>query len=221
MEKELQNRILSSIVAIPLSFFFIIKGSFLFTFFIITIFLATSYEWFMMSKNKSYHYIGYLFLIFSFYTVYCIRNDFGDDGENLVFFLFIFLICISTDIGGYIFGKFFKGPKLIKISPNKTYSGMLGGYIFSFIIIFLLFEYSELLFNANTKWLPKVYLHIVIISTVSQIGDIIISYFKRLSKIKDTGKIIPGHGGILDRIDGMIFAFPFAYIVYYLNILES
>ena len=221
MEKELQNRILSSIVAIPLSFFFIIKGSFLFTFFIITIFLATSYEWFMMSKNKSYHYIGYLFLIFSFYTVYSIRNDFGDDGENLVFFLFIFLICISTDIGGYIFGKIFKGPKLIKISPNKTYSGMLGGYIFSFIIIFLLFEYSELLFNTNTKWLPKVYLHIVIISTVSQIGDIIISYFKRLSKIKDTGKIMPGHGGILDRIDGMIFAFPFAYIVYYLNILES
>jgi len=221
MEKELQNRILSSIVAIPLSFFFIIKGSFLFTFFIITIFLATSYEWFMMSKNKSYHYIGYLFLIFSFYTVYSIRNDFGDDGENLVFFLFIFLICISTDIGGYIFGKIFKGPKLIKISPKKTYSGMVGGYIFSFIIIFLLFEYSELLFNTNTKWLPKVYLHIVIISTVSQIGDIIISYFKRLSKIKDTGKIIPGHGGILDRIDGMIFAFPFAYIVYYLNILES
>ena len=220
MEKELQKRILSSIVAIPLSFFFIIKGSFLFTFFIITIFLATSYEWFMMSKNKSYHYIGYLFLIFSFYTVYSIRNDFGDDGENLVFFLFIFLICISTDIGGYIFGKIFKGPKLIKISPNKTYSGMLGGYIFSFIIIFLLFEYSELLFNTNTKWLPKVYLHIVIISTVSQIGDIIISYFKRLSKIKDTGKIIPGHGGILDRIDGMIFAFPFAYVVYYLNILE-
>ena len=220
MEKELQNRILSSIVAIPLSFFFIIKGSFLFTFFIITIFFATSYEWYMMSKNKSYHYIGYLFLIFSFYTVYSIRNDFGDDGENLVFFLFIFLICISTDIGGYIFGKIFKGPKLIKISPNKTYSGMLGGYIFSFIIIFLLFEYSELLFNTNTKWLPKVYLHIVIISTVSQIGDIIISYFKRLSKIKDTGKIIPGHGGILDRIDGMIFAFPFAYVVYYLNILE-
>ena len=219
MEKELQNRILSSIVAIPLSFFFIIKGSFLFTFFIITIFLATSYEWFMMSKNKSYHYIGYLFLIFSFYTVYSIRNDFGDDGENLVFFLFIFLICISTDIGGYIFGKIFKGPKLIKISPNKTYSGMLGGYIFSFIIIFLLFEYSELLFNTNTKWLPKVYLHIVIISTVSQIGDIIISYFKRLSKIKDTGKIIPGHGGILDRIDGMIFVFPFVYFVTAISII--
>ena len=71
------------------------------------------------------------------------------------------------------------------------------------------------------KWLPKIYFHIILISTVSQIGDIIISYFKRLSKIKNTGKIIPGHGGMLDRIDGMIFAFPFAYIVYILNILEA
>tara|TARA_X000001036_G_scaffold324076_1_gene302571 strand:+ start:256 stop:924 length:669 start_codon:yes stop_codon:yes gene_type:complete len=221
INKELQKRILSSIVLIPLSLFFIIKGSFLFTFFIIIIFLVTSYEWFLMSKNKSYHYIGYLFLIFSFYTVYSLRNDFGDEGENLVFFLFILLICISTDVGGYLFGKIFKGPKLIKISPNKTYSGMLGGYLCSFIIIFLLFEYSEKLFATNTKLLPKVYLHIIIISTASQIGDIIISYFKRLSKIKDTGKIIPGHGGILDRIDGMIFAFPFAYIIYLTNILET
>ena len=220
MEKELQKRIFSSIILIPLSLFFIIKGSFLFTFFIIIIFLVTSYEWFMMSKNKKYHYIGYFFLTFSFYTVYSFRNNFGNEGESLVFFLYILLICISTDIGGYLFGKIFKGPKLTKISPNKTYSGMLGGYLFSFTIIFLLFEYSELLFDTNTKWLPKVYFHIIIISTASQIGDIIISYFKRLSKIKDTGKIIPGHGGILDRIDGMIFAFPFAYIVYSLNILE-
>ena len=221
MEKELQKRIFSSIILIPLSLFFIIKGSFLFTFFMIIIFLVTSYEWFMMSKNKKYHYIGYFFLTFSFYTVYSFRNNFGNEGESLVFFLYILLICISTDIGGYLFGKIFKGPKLTKISPNKTYSGMLGGYLFSFIIIFLLFEYSELLFDTNTKWLPKVYFHIIIISTASQIGDIIISYFKRLSKIKDTGKIIPGHGGILDRIDGMIFAFPFAYLVYSLNILES
>ena len=80
---------------------------------------------------------------------------------------------------------------------------------------------TNILFDANTKWLPIVYFHIILISTISQIGDIIISYFKRLSKIKDTGKIIPGHGGIMDRIDGMIFAFPFAYIVYFFNILEK
>ena len=221
INKELQKRIFSSIILIPIAIFFIIKGSFLFNFFIIIIFLISSYEWYMMSKKKNYHYFGYFFLIFSFYAVYQLRNNFGDESESLIVFLFILLICISTDIGGFLFGKIFKGPKLTKISPNKTYSGMIGGYLFSIAIIFFFFEYSEFLFDTNTKWLPKVYFQIILISTISQIGDIIISYFKRLSKIKDTGKIIPGHGGLLDRIDGMIFAFPFAYIVYFLNILET
>ena len=221
INKELQKRILSSLILIFLSLFFILKGSILFNFFLTIIFLVTSYEWYMMSKKKNYHYIGYPFLIFSFYTVYQLRNNFGDQSESLIFFLFILLICISTDIGGFLFGKIFKGPKLTKISPNKTYSGMIGGYLLSIVTIFFLFEYSEFLFDTNTKWLPKVYFHIILISTISQIGDIIISYFKRLSKIKDTGKIIPGHGGILDRIDGMIFAFPFAYIFYFFNILET
>ena len=221
INKELQKRIFSSIILIPIAIFFIIKGSFLFNFFIIVIFLISSYEWYMMSKKKNYHYFGYFFLIFSFYAVYQLRNNFGDESESLIVFLFILLICISTDIGGFLFGKIFKGPKLTKISPNKTYSGMIGGYFFSIATIFFLFQYSEFLFDINTKWLPKVYVHIILISTISQIGDIIISYFKRLSKIKDTGKIIPGHGGLLDRIDGMIFAFPFAYIFYFLNILET
>ena len=221
INKELQKRIFSSIILIPIAIFFIIKGSFLFNFFITIIFLVASYEWYTMSKKKNYHYFGYFFLIFSFYAVYQLRNNFGDESENLIVFLFILLICISTDIGGFLFGKIFKGPKLTKISPNKTYSGMIGGYLFSIAIIFFFFEYSEFLFDTNTKWLPKVYFQIILISTISQIGDIIISYFKRLSKIKDTGKIIPGHGGLLDRIDGMIFAFPFAYIVYFLNILET
>ena len=221
INKELQKRIFSSIILIPIAIFFIIKGSFLFNFFIIIIFLISSYEWYMMSKKKNYHYFGYFYLIFSFYAVYQLRNNFGDESESLLVFLFILLICISTDIGGFLFGKIFKGPKLTKISPKKTYSGMIGGYLFSIVTIFFLFEYSEFLFDTNTKWLPKVYFQIILISTISQIGDIIISYFKRLSKIKDTGKIIPGHGGLLDRIDGMIFAFPFAYIVYFLNILET
>jgi phosphatidate cytidylyltransferase len=83
---------------------------------------------------------------------------------------------------------------------------MIGGYFFSLISLSLFFQYYE--FEFKIKWL----FFILIISTVSQLGDIIISYFKRLSKIKDTGKIIPGHGGLLDRVDGMIFAFPFAWI---------
>ena len=217
---NLTKRIFSSIILISISIFFILKGSFLFNLFITIIFLIASYEWFMMSKKKNYHYFGYFFLIFSFYTVYDLRNNFGDESESLVFFLFVLLICISTDIGGFLFGKIFKGPKLTKISPNKTYSGMIGGYLFSFVIIFFLFEYSEFLFDEKTKWLPIVYFHIILISTISQIGDIVISYFKRLSKIKDTGNLIPGHGGLLDRIDGLLFAMPVAYIIFYLNVLK-
>ena len=219
MKIELRKRIISSLILIPFTFFFIIKGSYLFSFFLIICFLLTAYEWHIMSKKKNYHYHGYLFLIFSFYTVYSLRINFED--ESLFLFLFILLICISTDIGGYIFGKILKGPKLTKISPNKTYSGMIGGYFFSFLIVLVLFKYSEFLFDINARWVPKVFVSIILISTISQIGDIIISYFKRLSKIKNTGKIIPGHGGILDRIDGMIFAFPFAYIMFSLNILGT
>ena len=117
-------------------------------------------------------------------------------------------ICISTDIGGYIFGKVFKGPKLTKISPNKTYAGMIGGFFLSLLTILLYFDYLD--YTVTITW----FITTILISSVSQIGDIIISYFKRLSKIKNTGNIIPGHGGLLDRIDGMIFAFPFCYGIF-------
>ena len=228
MKDELLKRILSSIILIPLAFFFIIKGSFFFIFFVLICFLIASYEWHMLSKKSDYYLIGYMFLIISFYSVYSLRNNFGD--ENILIFLFVFLICISTDIGGYVFGKIFKGPKLIKkISPNKTFSGMIGGYFLSILVINVFFNYSYILkydfdalkyYGAETlkqvepNFDYKVFIMIILLSTVSQIGDIIISYFKRLSKVKDTGKIIPGHGGILDRIDGMIFTFPFAYLIY-------
>ena len=124
----------------------------------------------------------------------------------------VIITCISTDIGGYIFGKTFKGPKLTKISPKKTYSGMIGGYFLSMINVIVFLKYMEFVYDIN--FLLKILIFVVIISTVSQIGDIIISFFKRKSKIKDTGKIIPGHGGLLDRIDGMIFAFPFSLVIF-------
>ena len=199
MSKELIKRVLSSIILLPLVLYFIIQGSYYLIFFTTICFLVASYEWVKMVKKINYKLLGIIFLIFSFYSFY----------ESTINYLwsFVILVCISTDIGGYVFGKFFKGPKLTKISPNKTYSGMIGGYFLSLIITTLYF-----------KWLNhevSIYLiiSIILISTVSQVGDIIISYFKRLSKIKNTGKIIPGHGGLLDRIDGMIFAFPFFYII--------
>ena len=212
MNKELQKRIFSSFILIPLSFFFIIKGSYLFNFFLLICLLITSFEWFYMSKRKKYHLFGYIFLIFAFYSAYVLRNNFAD--ENLIIFLLIIITCISTDVGGYVFGKTFKGPKLIKISPNKTFSVMIGGYILSVIFIYVFFYYSYLFYDGITIFTLETLIIILLISTVSQIGDITISYFKRLSNIKDTGKIIPGHGGLLDRIDGMIFAFPFSYIMF-------
>tara|TARA_Y100000590_G_C15725543_1_gene1015122 strand:- start:3159 stop:3509 length:351 start_codon:yes stop_codon:yes gene_type:complete len=113
-------------------------------------------------------------------------------------------------MGGFIFGKIFKGPKLTKISPNKTYAGMIGSYLLSIIVI-LLYENKFEFNNMNNIELPIV---VLLISSVSQLGDIIISYFKRNSNIKNTGNIIPGHGGLLDRIDGMIFAIPFTFLIF-------
>ena len=175
MKREFQKRLLSSLILMPICFFLIIKGSILFNLFLLVCFLITVYEWYMMSKKKSYHIFGYFFLIISFFSVYSLRND-----ENEIsFFLFLLIIitCISTDIGGYIFGKIFKGPKLTKLSPNKTYSGMMGSYVLSIISIYLFTENSNLLINETYEFTTGLFLLILITSTLSQIGDIIISLF--------------------------------------------
>jgi phosphatidate cytidylyltransferase len=215
MKIELIKRIISSIILIPTALFFIIKGSFLFNFFIFICFLITIYEWHSMTKHKSYNIFGFMFLIVSFYSIYKLRNDFNSDFDLL---LFVTFICVSTDMGGYIFGKTFKGPKLTKISPKKTYSGVIGGYLLS--IMFINFYLNSSHLNTQINLTKDTFILIILISTVSQLGDIMISYFKRQSKIKDTGKIIPGHGGLLDRIDGMVFAFPFSYLVFSTNIFK-
>ena len=212
MSDELKKRILSSILLIPTVLVIIIKGSLIFNLFLIISFFIILYEWHIMRKNKNYYYLGILFLIFSFYTIYKIYYF----NNNYLNFLFVLLICISTDIGGYTFGKLFKGPKLISISPNKTYSGVIGGYLFSIISLTLFFNLS-FFFSDKTDVLFSTYIMTILISSVSQFGDILVSYFKRLSNIKDTGNVIPGHGGLLDRADGMIFAFPFSYVILLTN----
>jgi len=202
MNQEIIKRILSSIIIIAIAFFFIIKGSFFFIFFLSICFFITSFEWYKMTKNKNYFLLGLVFLILSFLSAFLLRNIFLKD------FFLVILICISTDIGGFVFGKTFKGSKLIKISPNKTYSGMIGSFFLSIISAFFYTNYYDLIY-----WTDNVlFITVILISSVSQIGDLTVSYFKRISKIKNTGKIIPGHGGLLDRIDGMIFAIPFAFI---------
>ena len=211
MLNEVEKRILSSLILVPIAIFFIIQGSIFFIFFLTILYLVTTYEWFKMSKNFFLlQFAGIIFLSFSFYSTYTIRE------EGFEFFLFIVTICIFTDIGGYMFGKIFKGPKLGFISPNKTYSGVVGSFIMSFISALIFVKYFEiaLIFNTDNLFL---FLIILFISLISQIGDLIISFFKRKAKLKDAGKILPGHGGLLDRIDGLIFVMP---VIYFLLLLK-
>ena len=212
MKNELIKRIISSVILIPTVFLIISLGSHFFNLFITICFLIISYEWYEMAKKKNYVFFGYFFLIFSFYSIYKLRNIYG---EGFDFVLLIVLICICSDIGGFLFGKIFKGPKLTKVSPNKTYSGVLGAYFLSIVTLFLL-DNQNIVFNLKILDVLNINSFVILVSTVSQIGDIFISYLKRLSNVKDTGKIIPGHGGLLDRVDGMIFAFPFSYIIFLL-----
>jgi len=209
IKNELSKRIYSSLILIPIVLYVIIKGSILFNFFISICFIITAYEWLQMSKQNIQKIFGLSFIIISFYTIFLIRNDFDQDYFHI---LLIAIICISTDTGGYIFGKLLKGPRLTKLSPNKTYSGVIGSFLLATIITILFFELTLMIFNFRFEL--ETFIFVLAVSLVSQIGDIIISYFKRISKIKDTGNIIPGHGGILDRIDGMIFAYPFSYLIF-------
>ena len=209
IKEETIKRILSSIILIPIVLFFIIKGSFLFNFFIFICFLITTYEWLKLSKNNLFKLFGTIFIIISFYTIFKIRNEFDRDYYHL---LLVAIICVSSDIGGYVFGNLFKGPKLTKISPKKTYSGVIGSFLLSLIFTNLFLEFSSNL--QTSEFTKEMFLFILLVSFVSQLGDLIISYFKRKSKMKDTGTIIPGHGGILDRIDGVIFALPFSYVLF-------
>ena len=216
MKSEIIKRILSSVILIPIGLFFIIKGSFIFTFFILILFIIAAYEWNNMTKKKNYKIPGFIFLLISMYLTILLR---GNTDYDLYIFLCTILICVSTDIGGYIFGNLFKGPKINKIiSPNKTYSGSMGSFFLSIVIVYIFSQNAYLIsIDIEVYFGRNEFISILLISTISQIGDFIVSFFKRKSKKKNTGSIIPGHGGLLDRIDGMLFALPFGYI--YLNLI--
>ncbi len=189
---------------IPICLFFIIQGSIFFLFFLSVLFIISSYEWYkIVKKNNIIKFTGFLCLLISYYSAFNLREN-----DGFQFFFLILLICIFTDIGGFIFGNIFKGPKLSKISPNKTYAGMIGGFFLSILAaLFYMTIYLEKIDQIKIQE----FLFVLIISLVSQVGDLIISFFKRKAKIKDTGKILPGHGGLLDRLDGIIFVFLFLF----------
>ena len=213
---NLQKRILTSVVILPLSFFFIIKGGFFLLSFLLFIFFIANYELFSIFNKKFTILFLNLVLISSLFTVFYLAEN-----NELTFLLLIWVIILSicSDVGGYIFGKIFKWKKLTKISPKKTFSGALGSFIFSIFSLFIIsnldIEGSESINFIEVKF----FFISIIFSLVAQLGDITISYFKRLEKIKDAGNILPGHGGIFDRIDGLMFVLIITIIFYKVNIL--
>ncbi len=162
-------------------------------------------------KNKLFLFVTNLFF-FIYIFLFCCFFVFMSSYLQFKFLLFLLLIgCIASDLGGYIFGKIFKGPKLTKISPNKTYSGAFGSAIFT-IIIFLGFSYYLVTFP-----LIKIFFLAISTSILCQIGDLFVSFLKRKAKVKNTGNILPGHGGILDRLDGIFVGVPFGFLVFILS----
>ena len=156
----------------------------------------------IFKKNKicSFIFLNLFILYICLFVsqIYFFLSGEFENKKNI--FLFISLICVFTDIGGYTFGKIFKGKKLTSISPNKTYTGMIGSFVCAWLICMLFIIY----YNFSTNLMIFTFL----ISLVSQSGDLFISYLKRMANMKDTGKFLPGHGGLLDRLDGIIFAIP-------------
>ena len=149
------------------------------------------------------------FFFISYVFAFCFLFLFFSNLIGLKIILFILLLgCVASDTGGFFFGKIFKGPKLTKISPNKTYAGAIGSLILTTLIISLFFYQFMQTFTFKIIFVG------LITSTFCQLGDLIFSFLKRKAKFKDTGKILPGHGGILDRIDGLLLGIPFGYLTF-------
>ena len=225
MSQNLLKRLITSIVLLSLFIFINFSHQYIFILSILIIGLIICIEANNLfsklltnknsKKNSSINKLNANFIILNIITfsyiffIFCNLSYEIHRSESPIFFLYIISICFFTDIGGYIFGKIIGGKKLSKISPNKTIAGAIGSFIFSIIplIIALNFNFLDLEFNLTNIILC------LLISLISQIGDLFISLIKRKAEIKDTGNLLPGHGGILDRMDGIIFAVPFSYIL--------
>jgi len=210
---NLQKRILTSILILPISIFFIIEGGYFLLFFLLTVFFIANYELFSVFNKKITILFLDLILILSLFSIHYLADD-----SEISFYLLLWtiILVVCSDVGGYVFGKIFKWKKLTKISPKKTLSGVLGSFIFSLI--------SVLIANAVLPDLvifldPKFFFLAIIFSLVAQSGDLTISYFKRLEKIKDSGKVLPGHGGIFDRVDGLMFVVILLFFLIKFNII--
>ena len=204
MDKELIHRILTSIVILPILFISIFKsGVFLLTL-LTFIYLLSFYEIIKNTNNLLFILFSNILLISAIFSFYNLR---GNTDYSLVILLWILSTTFLSDIGGYVFGKIFKGKKLSRISPNKTYSGSIGSIFLSIFSLPIINLFQENFFSKLFVDLYEIkyFFLTIFISVICQIGDLYVSYWKRKIKIKNISNFLPGHGGILDRIDGLIF----------------
>jgi len=179
------------------------EAGFFFYILLFLLFLSSFYEVF---KNVKQIFLGFCLYFLILFFIYSFFNIRGSNNNDYIYLIWLILIVWTSDIGGYIFGKMFKGPKLTNYSPNKTISGLVGSIVFSqfsFLILYFFLDYNFLTL--------KLFIIQFFLCIVAVCGDIFFSYIKRINQIKDYSNLIPGHGGVLDRIDGLIFV----VIIYY------
>ena len=213
---EFYKRVITSIILLPITIICIFFSKYLFLIFLILIAIISLIEWYLIYKkiNNAVFAFGSVLIFISIISAYNLR---GDNLDDVTFFMWVLFICFFSDVGGYTFGKIIGGKKLSKISPNKTVSGALGSIIFSFIPI-LIINYQIYFDTSLDLTLPNLILSLIV-SVICQLGDILVSYFKRIGKIKNTGNILPGHGGLLDRIDGILFVLPIVFLFKFLGLI--
>tara|TARA_A100001011_G_scaffold140010_1_gene147970 strand:+ start:441 stop:1091 length:651 start_codon:yes stop_codon:yes gene_type:complete len=200
-----KKRFLTSLLLLLL-FFLIFKSYIILNYCLIVLGVLSILEFLNLSRKIFKNKLGLILLnifFISYIFIFCFIFLMFFNNTLLKYTLSIILFgCIASDIGGFIFGKIFKGPKLTKISPNKTYSGAIGSIVLTLITVSILFYYFLKIFNLDTIILA------LVVSIFCQLGDLLFSLLKRKAKIKDTGNILPGHGGVLDRLDGIYLGIP-------------
>jgi len=217
MSSNLKKRILTSILLISL-----LIGMFFYTYImIVSLIIIAIISWIefyallskILKKNILkdrffrffYKVLSLFYLSGLVYLIFAIESEYSN---FKIYLLYSVLIAILSDIGGLVCGKIFKGKKLTKISPNKTISGSIGSFIFSTLLIPFFYK------THIDQNLLNILLITIIISATSQLGDLFLSFLKRKAKVKDTSDLLPGHGGVLDRIDGIIFAIPLGIFLF-------
>ena len=199
-------RACSSLILAPFFLWIVYINNIFFHFFLLLIFIISLYELkFVFIKNKIFYiYLFFLLLVFLFSTL----NIRGNSNNGFYYFLWIVLVIWLSDIGGYVFGNIFKGPPLSEWSPKKTFSGLLGSLILSQCAFFIPSKFVQ-----DFEYTLVIFLSQFFLSAIAIFGDLFFSFIKRKHNIKDYSNLIPGHGGLLDRIDGMIFVMIFAYLI--------